>query len=225
VIPFGGGILEHHTTPGWTVQLGARRHCPWPGRFATVYSEFGGGYTSVGGDASTVTTGGDILVLTAAGQLDRIIHLEDFANTRLNQLKFYTFHAALGGYSYPAWLNYRGGQNVQLNLRAGIRTGAVNGRWLSIPTPSLLMALAGLEGQPIQLESDVREPGFLLGLFASTGVGVDLSNLRPRSCRVGVLTFRAEVEFGHDWFGLGDFSKGDPGLATVSPMLSLTFTY
>lgn len=225
VFPLGQGRLEDRVDTGWTIQAGERQALSCTDCPLVLFGELGGGYTANGGDEVPVVTSG-----TFYAPFDNHMHpLDSFFDTRLLDLQRFSFHAALGAYYHPLAQDRRGQLDIHLNLRLGARAGGVDADYMQTKNPVLRAlelghASHGHNPALFQYRDDV-EPGFLFGVFSSVGLGLRCHDACLAGFRLRDVTFGAEVEFGHDWFDLGDFAEGDDGLATISPLLTWAFSY
>jgi hypothetical protein len=232
-IPIGGGVLEEATNTGWTIQLGLRAPIGRTDRPLSFFGEFGGDYTANDGNRQPVITSGAFM-----GGLpipdDHVHPLQDFFETRFVELRRGGIHTALGANYFPTIWNTQLSRSVALTGRLGLRAGSVSTSFHHTATPSLqdLMVTHGPlpEGHGhdprfFSFFSDVKKAELYFGLFGSVGMNVTYYSVNVAGFYLGQVTLGAEVEFGHDWFGLGDFDRGDHGLATVTPMLSVGFSF
>jgi hypothetical protein len=237
VFTLGSGFLEDRLKTGWTVQAGVREPLWSLGSGAQIFCDFGGGYATNSGDGTPVLIQG---FYQGIDPPDDHVHFSrngvltaaalpaggsgDLMNTTLHKLERLSFHAAIGGSLSPAALNASDGLQTQLNVRLGMRAGGIDPDYEKAFLPEIATGIVDHLGhghQNIFVSTDGGEdPELFFGLFTSVGVSTTYQ------ARYSTVTLGAELEFARDWFDLGDYTQfGHYGLGTVTPMLTLGFTF
>ena len=234
VFSFGGGFFEKQIATGWTAQLGLRQPLYRPAGPWMLFAEFGGGYTSnTGLRSDPVTTSGTVFFRQPDD--DHIHPTEDFYRTRINELHRYFVQGAMGAFWYPPGFNSPGERLVHVNARAGMRVGGMRTSYDHEVAPGLRAIFLGHTSPPPAGHNHnpnaalffpgAAEPEVFFGVFGSVGVGMTYFDARLFGRRFADITLSAEVELGHEWFDMGAYGKRDPGFASVTPMLSLAFSF
>lgn len=228
VTPVGHGGIDEHVDTGWTIQFGLREPISCPHPTVNLFANFGGGFTYNGGDKAPVVTSGRLFFAVPPDDHDH--RLADFAESRLDSLQRSFLQASLDADYAPAWLNTTDDHRAQLFGRAGMRGTKVRAQYNTTPTPAFLETVLahvghGHNGNFIVATSNAKNLDYAFGLFLSVGASVTYYDCQLGGWNLGDVTLGAEIEYGYDWFDLGDYSKGDPGLATISPLLSIAFAF
>lgn len=237
VFTLGSGFLEDRLKTGWTVQAGVREPLWSLGSSTQIFCDFGGGYATNRGDGAPVLIQG---FFQGQDPADNHVHFSrggvltaaavsagasgDLMNTSLQELERVSFHAAIGGSFVPASLNAIDGLQTSFNVRLGLRAGGIDPDYEKAFLPEIATGIVDHLGhghQSIFLSTDGGEdPELFFGLFTSVGMSTTYQ------ARYSTVTLGAELEFARDWFDLGDYSQfGHYGLGTVTPMLTLGFTF
>lgn len=239
VFPVGKGALENPMETGWTLQAGLRKPlwCPHP--WFDLFGELSGFYAHTPGDDTFVTTSG--LVQAGPGSITvngtpktlgaTSTPIPNFASTRIDTIERAGVQFAVGSYYVAPNLAHLGwnllSDNTGINWRAGLRAGGIKVQYQEHPTPDLedFIRQTNREGRDptsLRFTSNVKEPELFVGLFGSVGIGTTWQNFwgHPWTVSIG-----AEIEIAIDYVDTGDYSKGDQGLATWSPMVSILIAW
>ena len=228
VVPIGGGTFEDTVGTGWTFQAGIRQ--PLFGAHddrKIYYLDVGGSFTENNSNGNSIVTSGAIVPTTAlVDPLPAPTTLEDFFFTELDHLRSGSAHAAFGFFYFPERFNRDGQQRFWVNVRGGGRIGHVHATYRHTATPALEAAIAGLSPAITQfdLRSDTNDTDTFQGLFGNAGFGVMLHDVHLGSAYLGNVALGVELEIGHDWMDLADFSRDDTGFLTFSSLVTLTFS-
>lgn len=229
VFSFGDGFFEKRIGTGWTTQVGLRQPLyraagPW-----MMFAEFGGGYSANPGLSNhPVTTSGTVFFPAE----DHVHFEESFYDTQLVELQRYFVQGALGVYYYPAFLNSPGQRLFHVNARGGMRCGgmeAVYSHDVQVGLRTAVETHTGAGGSfdrnLTQFFPDARDPELFFGLFTSIGTGFTYYDACLFGRRFADITLSLDVEFGHDWFNTGAYGHNDPGFGSMTPTISLSFSF
>ena len=232
VVPVGVSFSEHFHTGG-TVQGGVQLPILSLGPQAALrfFGEVGGEYTAMTGDKSPEETA----IIFNSRQEDHTHTINDFFLTEIRELRQGGVHGDLGWSYDPAALTRSEPGRLHIEGRMGFRTGRLEAAFQQTATPAGLQILQATEAAHIaqglnpslfQLLNEVKNTGTFFGLFWSLGVSVTYPDVRLGRFPLGDFTVGAEVRFTHDWIdGFGDFKQHDTVLETITPLLTLEYSF
>lgn len=235
VFTLGGGLIENRLDRGWAIQIGLRERWWTRSPQLTIFGEVGIGYASNSGDGSKVPINGAFRGLDPP---DDHIHFErngvvvsapvDSGQTgglwltELRELERVSAILAIGGAYTPDLLNRNGNRLVQGNLRLGVRGGGIHAEYRNTLLPvikeSIREHFGHGHGRIAFSTGGGKDPDGFIGLFTTVGLSVTYPNARLGRFSLGTITLGADVEFGHDWFDMGDYLKSENGLSTFVPL-------
>lgn len=235
--PIGKGQLAERMGTGWTVQAGFEEKvsCPFSG--LDVYFDFGAGYLETYGTSTQAarSTSGN---LVAPRPMNPVIFFPDFFFTKLGRFRRTDLHSAFDFRYHPTFPE-QWSQNLhfETSFRAGARVSAVGISYDQQNSPSLQAQVnqlkapdpttgaPGLDPRTFLFLSDVHKTDYAFGLFSSLGGSMTYEDVRLRRLSLGTVQLGFEVEFANDWINAGALSRGKKNLWTISPLVTLAFSF
>lgn len=227
----GGGFFEDRAETGWLFEGGIRQPLTHPGRRWVLFGELGGGYHGNLGDGVSQVTSGTFVDPNPLFGLTA--DLPDFYNTQMTSFRRGIAYGALGFHFQPEIWHVPGRRQVRITSRLGGRVGHLSVTYNQTPTATLQAlidsqtALYGVVGPPFDFiySTNAKQSDTLVGMFTSTAIGWTAYGVCLGPFCFRELSLVAEVQYGHDWFDLGDYGAGERGLGTVGTLFNINFGY